>query len=342
MLIETGWSYYFRVLKYFGILPISLSKEGHVVSTKLDRKVHRCMLTVIQAVITGLFIYGKLKYWSSTFVNYGSTGQSVGFFEVLSTGVINIVIHAWMFFSLEENLELVRDLLECDRKTFHLAVNERNRTLRTFFKVTSCIVFFAINGLAVSFSYHNLQLNSTIINMEYIVNFAHSGFIVSFYTSLVKKVENILVRVNLGFDEASRHLKFLREKEDTLSLNEEIAKLFRIRYRVLAMCSCHISKVYGFVNLLASPFMLLDFTHGLYYLVYRLEQQDFSTWINIIFSVQTSILYIIPKLVVFLSTFTCNNIGKEVSFWGSLYYHFVCLSLKFLGVRSQVPNNDYG
>lgn len=326
MLIEDGWSYYFRVLKYYGILPISLSKEGHVISTKLDRKVHRCMLTVIQVVITSLFIYGKLKYWSSL-DNYGATGESLQFIEEMTTGVIHIIIHAWMFLSMEENLKLVGDLLECDRKTFYLAVKERNHTLRNFVIVTSCVVFFAINGLICSFSYHNFQVNLTIIILEYIVNFTHSAIILSFYTSLVRKIESILDRVNFGFNEKSRHLKFLRGRKHTLSFNKEMVNLFRIRNQVLAIGSCHISKIYGFVNLLASAFMLFDLTHLPYYVVYRLEQQDFSTWKNIIFSVQTSILYIIPKLVVFVSTFACNNIAKEVSLY-LLSFHI--LTLRFI------------
>lgn len=321
MAMENGWSCYFRVLRSYGILPISLSKERKVVSTKANRKFYHITFTVIQTVIILLFVYGKLKYWSTPLGDYGSTGNNFAFIEEILSGVVHIILHPWMFFLMEESLKLVQNLLECDRRTHHLAFEEKNYTLRNFIIAASCLVFFDINCLIFCSSYHNFQVDfffqtRTIIMFENAVNFTHAAIIMSFYTSLVSKVRSILGRVNRRFEEISRQLKFVSCSEhQALTFNNEMMTLFKIRNEVLVMCSCDISSIYGFAMLLISGLMLLDMTHVPYYIVYRLEQVASSSWSNLIYSAQTSIAYITPKLVVFVLSFTCNTIGVEVSFY---------------------------
>lgn len=316
MAIENGWSYYFRVLKYFGILPISLSEQGHVVSTKVNRRVYHIMFAVIQTFIISLFVYGKVKYWSVPLVNYGSTGQHFELLEEVLSGVINIILHPWMFFSMEENLKLVKNLLECDMRTLHLADKGRNYTLRNFFIATSCVVFFNLHCLTFFNDQPDLFSAARIIIMlEYLVHFTYDVAIMSFYTSLVWKVRSILERINRRFEDISRQFKFVSGNGRELTINNEIMNLLKIRNQVLVLCSCDLSSIYGLVILFVSGLMLVHMTHVPYYIVYRVEQEAWSSWVNAIFSAQTSILYIIPKLVVFVMIFTCNNIGIEVSFY---------------------------
>lgn len=316
MPIEKGWSVYFRMLIYYGILPISLSKEGHVVSTTANRKVYYRMFIVIQTLIVSFFVYGKMRYWSDPLGGYGSTGQSFEFLEEITSGIIHIILHSWMFFSRGDNLKLVKNLWECDRKAVHLVVKECNHTFRNCIIASSCLVFFYMNVLIICLSYYKFKVDflfepRTIIMMEYIVNFTHATLIISFYTCLVWKVRTILERVNKSFENIARSLNFSPSSESSVYM--EMKELFTIRNKVLVVCACRISSIYGFANLLVSAFMLMDMTHVPYYLVYRLEQEDFSTWKNIIYSIQTSVFYIAPKIVVFVLTFTCNNLEYEVS-----------------------------
>lgn len=316
MRVEKGWSIYFHLLTWLGLLPISLSDSGTIESSAVNRKVYYRMLIVFQIITVFFLIYGKVKYWKSPLENYGPTGQYFEFSELIIYLVVQFIIYIWMLCSMEWHLSTIKSILEVDFKTIHLRKqDEKNHTLRNLKILSICVSFHWINSTLLSAEYNSFSADflietRSVIMIEYEMNFTQGAVIISFYTALVWKVRTILERVNRRVEEMVEV-----KKHFSITLSREIVSLLNLRNDILQVCVMDLSVIHGFAILLNSVLFLINLTHLTYYFIWRMERNNSLDRFQLSYTFQSSVLWLAPIVLNFVLAFTCNNIGKEVSFF---------------------------
>lgn len=313
MKAEKGWSHYFTLLTWFGFLPISINNSGTLISSASNQNVYYRMFIVMKLIVITLFIYGQIQFWKSA--NYGSTGQYFEFLDQTCCGLITLTVYLWMFHSKKHNFNTVRGIFVLHSRTFYIRdPNEKNHTLRNLKILAFLASFHWINCSVISAEHYNFRADfflriRSVIMIQYELNFTQGAVILSFYTALVWKVKAILQRIN------SRLLEIVRtEKLFRFESGFEIIHLLNYRNDALQLCVSDLSVIYGFVILIISVAVLNDLIHNTFYFFWRFEQKNALGVFPLFYTLRSSFLWLAPSTTIFVLAFTCNDIGKEVSF----------------------------
>lgn len=300
MFLEGALAGYFRLLTFTGILPISI-KKNKIVSTKFDK----CWCA-LSAFSINLIIFFILIF-TTTFDYYeeAETIQDMTLIQEYLACVTHNLTHIWLFCNRQILLKVIKTVL-----TSKLLF--KNDISRKIFQI-NFIIFLSCN-----FAYH---LNSFVVyiyllhevdDQRYLIetflalashetNFFVASIILSFYTCLVKQIENNLFEINekLLFQIKNIKLNYF-----------EIQELLRIRNNLLELCKKDISKCFGIPFTWMSLFALLPPAHiiSIFFWVYKYD----GSVINFIFNLTISTYYILPSLIVHIRGFSCNNLRKEV------------------------------
>lgn len=139
------------------------------------------------------------------------------------------------------------------------------------------------------------------------LGFVFQSTIMSVYTVVVLKIANIIKSANNRLD----HIR--EEVENGVEVSIEIVDLLRIRNDLLVLCFESLSNVFGIVNLCATVYMLIDIVQMWFFISLVFDNLHvFDYWISI-WTIYTSVTWILPQAIIFVMAFTCNSVGEEVS-----------------------------
>lgn len=310
MSVERGLIIYFRLLLYLGIVPISINKLVSIVSNKYDRKIHYTMFLINQIISSSLFVYGKIINWSNQPSISVSNGSIPNNLEELISGIVNISITLWMFFHRDENVKIIQEIIKLrNKRKYKNKVIGRNLKILFFSIYLFSFVNLVYCWIHYEFQMHFLIKSKTLLVIEYNIIYTNIMIIESFYTFLILEIMNNFEIENSNLEKICSNIL----DTNIFEISKTILAIIDSRKLILNICSTHLSVIYGFVILLSSFIMLIDISHIIFYVIWILENFEMLTNLNIFTIVLTSINWLAGKWIIFVLSFTCNNVRKQVS-----------------------------
>lgn len=313
--VESGWSQYFNLLIYIGIIPISLSKMGRVVSTKSDKSKYNkavIFLCTINALLVCQGVFYGMAY--SVYENYSLVALIYEYSQRICSGIFLQALLIWMWMSVGENFKTLQYVLESDKETKYCSLpNERNQTIRSFKILGCCLVFFPIDVIVQSFFIPHMKPIYFLQVIQYCGVFVYISTLLSLYTAIVLKLKTILQRINRRLD------KFCWPFQDDFEAKLEILRLLRTRNGLLFIGFGNLSDIFGFVNLVSSCYMLIDLIQVWFFVVTLMDLQEIEItfWMLIVW-VKNVAIWLFPNIAISMKVFYCNGINVEVSLF--LFY----------------------
>lgn len=311
--MESGWSRYFNLLIYFGIIPISLNEAGRVVSTPYDKKMYLIIFLTLSIVNPLFLVNCALYYWSHYYYDYRSiTGGSYEFCQEIISALVMSVLLCWMFMNSQVNITSIRQILELDEQTRSYAYKlEPNYSVRYYRIHMICIIVTILNSVSTLAATHPFHFVQGLQTIQYVMGFVYVATILTFYASLVSKIQLILQRVNSRLIVVSQEIQNGRLG---ISQFSEIMKLIDIREELLFICFKNLSNVFGFVMFIVSVYVLIDLIQITFIVVIFLEIMKDLSFVGVWRRASSSIIWVSTEIVSYVLVFTCNYIQKEVSF----------------------------
>lgn len=315
MNIERGWSLYFNLLTHFGIIPISLSSTGRVVSTPYDKRICLFMFVTLTILNTVLLMNCALNYWVyDAYGDLSRTGYKYEYFQEIVSGSIMILLLSWMFFNSYDNVETFRKVLHYDEQTRDFKeFYGPNHTFRNFKINLLCISMTIINSIVIWTLASQKNLHLYLQNFQYVISLVYFSTILSCYTSIVSKIHKILQRVNRKMKSVSLKVQMGNQGITEIEMLG-VLKFVEIRNEVLFICVENLSNFFGVVLCLISVYVLIDLTQIAFFIVVVLETKIKFSLSDIFSRIFSYVIWVLPEIVVFILAFTCNSIQKEVSF----------------------------
>lgn len=313
MNVEVGWSYYFNSLSCFGIIPISLSKTGRVVSSKSDKSKYNkavvVLCTVNALLVCHNVLYGKAY---SVYENFSGVALIFEYSQRICSGIFLQALLIWMWMSVEPNILTLQYILESDMETKHCSLpTERNQTLRSFKILGFSLLFFPTDIIVQSFFIPNTKLIYSLQVIQYVMVFLYITTLMSLYTVIVLKLKTVLQRINRRLDQLSWQF------QDDFESKAEILKLLRIRNKLLFIGFDDLSDIFGFVNLVSACYMLMDLTQVWFFVVLLMDVQE-VTFLMFVIWLKNLAFWLYPNIAIFMKAFYCNGINVEVSLLSNL------------------------
>lgn len=295
MLVVREWSVFFKLLTFIGVLPISISKNNRIVSTKSNKIacwISFCSQNLAQTV--------ALYFTASNLFDYLSVEKTYKDMQVLqdcSSCIIHFVVHTWIF---TQKPELLKILLLVITKRANSEIVLRNlRTFRNF------NVFYHVGGviidLLVSFLMSKFAFESITILISNSINFLLSSLILMLFTTIVELIEDVLRKSNQRLEVIVFHVERCHCSKDYYF---ELMDILKTRNDLLSLCSFNISRCFGVPLIFISIFLLICVSHVPIFLIWSLRN-TFS-WITFVVASGISIYMVVPKIVVFKMVFSFN------------------------------------
>lgn len=313
MNIESGWSQFFNLLLYIGVLPISINQVGNVVSTNENKKNCVTVFVLIQLLIGIIFGYIYMNFWESmVYDNHSKTGDWCELYEELACGAVFLLTLWWMFANWDNSTATIKTIIELDSQTCRYKdCCGPNYVKRNFKLSVFCSTFYFIQSLSISLLNPIFNILLFLQMLQYAIGFIYSATVMSLYTTLVLKVNIILNRVNYRLQVVCQDVQ---EGHYGIPQTMEILDLLSLQNQVLFLCFDDLSHIFGLVNCFVSVYMLIDFSQIVFYLVTVTEVYKYLSFGQLLKELNASILWMIPKTVIYVLVFTCNHVMKEVSF----------------------------
>lgn len=239
------------------------------------------------------------------------TGGSYEFWQEIVSGCIFSVILMWMYANYQINIATVQKILEIDQQNRFYGSEQEPNCSKRYFTVNSVNAIITIFNSITMVSTFPFNLPLTLQMVQYITSFMYSAAILSFYASLVSKIQLILRRVNSRLSTVCLEIQNGNHGIPELS---EIMKLLTVRNELLYICFKNLSTEFGLVVCLLSVYVLIDLTQVAFMIVITLEEFKDLTLKDIWNILHTSVIWVIPGIVNYMLTLACNGINNEVSF----------------------------
>lgn len=304
MLPKGTLSVFFKLLTFSGVLPISCSNKSEIISTKFDEK--SCFLCYFLINILVLIIF--LLMLNFRYEEEGQTIQNMTLIQETLVCILHIFTHSWYFFNRKTVFNIIKNIFDYKIKcndNFYL--KELKYNFQIFF---ACNFAFNFNSFAIltflSIKFRMYILESFISMLSHQINYFVSSLILSFYSCLISKIQNIFFEIN-------KRLELIMSVENFhQKYYFEFYELLQIRNNFLVLCEKDISFYFGFPFIFLYSFALFPTAHIIAIFIWR--EKDNETLLLFISNFILNSYYLIPNLIIHIRAFECNRLKREVRF----------------------------
>lgn len=294
------FAFYWTLLTLFGLLP-------HKSHASLEIRVYLGFFTV-QGCFIALTHCILNHFDQSDIVGYTQTSNYVEFFQLLSSGVTQILIDLWIFQK--------RHRFQATLNEFTL-IHKKYRSekwitaKRHFWWYIQLGLLFIVDSL-VTAHLDGFSLRVFVGESQYILQYIISGIIISFYTILIVTLKNILREIN--------DLIELQVKVDSAGHNirKPIQRLLLDRSKVVYGICGDLNDIFGVPFILISFFKILEICNNMLFMVSIMADSRLIGILDYANGLKGSVARMISPSILFAMSFQGHLIRVQVRFCGNV------------------------
>lgn len=293
------WSLYFKVLTYSGVLPVSLSKNNREVSTLGNKRcclASFCCQNLFQSLVLYLTVTDLVHY-----MDVQKTYKDMQVFQLSAVCITHFLIHTWIFSQKTEIFKILSLVITKSTEVRDIAGKNFRflRNLNIFYHVNGAL----IEGI-ISFMVSEFHLNNILFLVSVSLNFVLSTLVLSFLSTLVEVIEDVLRKSNQRLEVIVFYLETNNKSYRRYFF--ELMDILKTRNDLLLLCSSNISRCFGIPIIFISMFVLITVAHVPMFFAWSMNLKDSFAWIPFLLATEISTYMIVPKILIFRKVFSFN------------------------------------
>lgn len=292
------WSLFFKVLTYSGVFPVSFSKHDRIISSPRNKIVCRASFCCQNLIQVAVFYITANKYFEN--ITYEHTYRGMQILQLYSSCITHLLAHTWIF---SQKNEILKILLLVIAKTS----STKSIVLKNFKTFQNWNIFYHVNSVLIEVTISILMSKVTYQNIIFLLSsschFLLSTLVLTFFTTLVELIEDILRKSNQRLE------VIVLQMETSKSCGSqffELMDIMKTRNDLLLLCSSNISRIFGISLIFISAYVLICVAHVAIFFDWSLSMTDSFSWTQFLIAIEISFYTTVPKLFIFRNAFSLN------------------------------------
>lgn len=289
------FAFYWNVLVAFGLLSPRNNQATEIRFYLGFFAVQGCFIGLTYSILH--------RFDQFEIVGYTQTSDYVEYFQLLTSGVTQLLIDLWIFMKRHRFLRTLDDFMK-----FHKKYRPDKWTVarKYFWLYIHLGVLFIVDSLGTIYL-DQFSLRALVGESQYLLQYLVSGIVISFYTILAVTLENILKDIN---DLIEFQVKM---GSNGKNMRKSIGKLLLDRSKIVYEICVDLNDIFGFPFIFIAFFKILEICNNLFFMVSNLADSRLIGIWDYSIVLRGSITRLISPSILFAMSFQGHSIRVQVS-----------------------------